>query len=59
MRALIVLSPQKSRKIIARGVVSLPETKNALKNNIIHKVRGTTNAYVYDELTGITVHKNR
>lgn len=59
MRALIVLSPKESKRIIARGVASLPEIKNALKNNIIHIARGTTNAYIYEELTGKTVDKNR
>ncbi|MBT9130724.1 MAG: hypothetical protein DDT40_00420 [candidate division WS2 bacterium] len=58
MRALIVLSPNESKRIIARGVASLPEIKNALKNSIIHISRGTTNAYIYEELTGKTVDKN-
>jgi len=59
LRALIVLSPKESKRIIARGVASLPEIKNALKNNIIHIARGTTNAYIYEEFTGITVYKNK
>lgn len=59
MRALVVLSPKESKKVIAKGVVSLPEVKIALKNGIIHIARGTTNAYIYEELTGKIIDKNR
>jgi hypothetical protein len=55
--ALVVLTPYESRRLIARGVLSVPEVKRALENHYFIVSRGTTCAYLVDELTGDTLDK--
>ena len=50
--ALIALTPSESKRLIAKGVAGLPEVKQALKQGIIIIARGTTDAFVFEELTG-------
>lgn len=52
VRALVSLTPAESKRLIAKGVVALPEVKRALEQGIIIVARGTTNAFVAEELTG-------
>lgn len=57
--ALIALTPSESKRLIAKGVAELPEVKQALKQGIIIIARGTTNAFVAEELTGDKIeHKS-
>ncbi len=49
-KALIILTPAESKRLIARGVVAMPEVKNALKSGLIIIGRGTTNTFVAEEL---------
>ncbi len=53
--ALVVLNPAESRRLLARATVALPEVQKAYKNGIIIIARGITNAYVSEELFGISV----
>lgn len=55
--AIIVLTPYEGKRLIAKGVLALPEVKNALKDRLFVVSRGTTCAYIVDELTGETVDK--
>jgi hypothetical protein len=55
--AIIVLTPYESKRLIAKGVLALPEVKNVLKDRLFVVSRGTTCAYIVDELTGETVDK--
>jgi hypothetical protein len=56
--ALIALTPSESKRLIAKGVAGLPEVKQALKQGIIIVARGTTDAFVCEELTGDSIeHK--
>lgn len=52
IRALVSLTPAESKRLIAKGVAALPEVKRALKQGIVIIARGTTNAFVVEELTG-------
>ncbi len=50
VKALIVLTPAESKRLIAKGVSNLEEVRRALKQGIIIVGLGTTNAYVAEEL---------
>ncbi len=50
--ALIVLTSSESKRLIAKGVAALPEVKQALHKGLVIISRGTTNAFVAEELTG-------
>jgi hypothetical protein len=49
-KALVTLTPAESKRLIAKGVVAMPEVKNAVKSGIIIFARGTTNTYVAEEI---------
>ena len=59
MKALIVLTPTESKKLIAKGVAALPEVTHALKQGTIIVGWGSTNTYVAQELSGETVEGER
>jgi len=46
------LTPAESKSLIAKGVVGLDSVKKALKEGIVTIDTGTTNAFVYGEITG-------
>jgi len=52
VRALFSLTSAESKRLIAKGVAALPEVKQALKQGIVAIGRGTTNAFIVEELTG-------
>jgi hypothetical protein len=52
VRALISLTPAESKRLIAKGVAALPEVRRALEHGLVIIARGTTNAFVVEELTG-------
>jgi hypothetical protein len=53
--ALVVLNPSESRRLLAKATVALPEVQNAWKSGMIIIGRGITNAYVTEELFGISL----
>jgi hypothetical protein len=53
--ALVVLNPAESRRLIAKATVALPEVRAALESGMIIIARGITNAYVTEELLGVSV----
>ena len=53
--ALVSLTPSESKRVIAKGVAALPEVQRAMQRGLIVVGRGTTNAYVAEELTGETI----
>lgn len=55
LSALVVLNPAESRRLLAKATVALPEVQNAYKNGMIIIARGITNAFVTEELFGISV----
>ena len=52
---LIALTPSESKRLIAKGVARLPEITKALKNGLIIMSRGSTNAFVAEEIIGISI----
>ncbi len=52
IRALVSLTPAESKRLIAKGVSALPEVRRALEQGIVIIARGTTNAFVVEEMTG-------
>ncbi len=55
MRAVFSLTSAESRRLIAKGVVRLPEVQNALRTGKIIVAGGITNAFVAEELLGIEI----
>lgn len=55
--ALVALTPAESKRLIAKAVAVLPEVKAALKKGRIIIARGTTNAFVAEEMLGVTIPK--
>src|SRR5512133_3178026 len=53
--ALVVLNPSESRRLLGNATAALPEVKKALQSGTIIIARGVTNAYVTEEILGITV----
>jgi len=53
--ALVALTPSESRRLIAKAVAELPEVKKASKSGLIIIARGTTNAFVAEEIIGISI----
>lgn len=47
---VFVLNPSQSKRLIAKGVVNLPQMRVALENGRIFIGRGGTNAYILEEL---------
>lgn len=47
---VFVLNPSQSRRLIAKGVVKLPQMQLALKSGKILVSRGSTDAYILDEI---------
>ncbi|MCD6420553.1 MAG: hypothetical protein J7L41_07595 [Synergistetes bacterium] len=59
MRAVIVLRPRESKRLIAKAVVALPEVLRAKRKGIICIGMGHTNAYVVEELIGEKINKEK
>ena len=55
--AIVVLTPYESRRLIAKGVLALPEVKRVLESHLFVVSRGTTTAYIAEELTGEAMDK--
>jgi hypothetical protein len=53
--ALITLTPSESRRLIAKAVAILPEVKYALEKGLVVIARGSTNAFVAEEIMGISI----
>lgn len=52
-----VLTVAESKRLIAKGVKAHPVVARALKEGIVSVAKGTTNAYIVEELTGEKIHK--
>jgi len=57
MQASIVLTVAQGKRLIARAVANMPEVKRALVSGLVAIGRGTTNAYVAEEILGQTLPK--
>ena len=52
MKAVFTLKSAASRRLIAKGLVQMPEVKEAWEKAYVLLAGGTTNAYVAQELMG-------
>jgi hypothetical protein len=52
VQAQAILTVAESKRLIAKAVAQMPIVKNALANGIVIIVKGTTNAYIAEEITG-------
>ena len=50
--AIVMLLPRESKRLIAKGVLALPEVKRVLDSGYFIVSRGVTPAYILEELTG-------
>ncbi len=55
LSALVSLTPSESKRLIAKGVAALPEVKHALNTGLVIIARGTTNAFVTEEIAGVSM----
>jgi hypothetical protein len=59
MKRQIVLTVAESKRLIARGVATLPEVQRAMREGTVVVATGTTNSYVLEELMGERIDKRR
>ncbi len=59
MKAVFVIRPSMSKRLIAKGVKEYLKSLNVLDKGIIFISLGTTNSYIVEELTGKTIEKER
>jgi len=57
VQAQAILTVSESKRLIAKAVKEMPIVKNALANGMVIIVKGTTNAYVAEEITGKEIEK--
>jgi len=57
MQALFTLTSAESKRLIARGIVSMPEVIQAKEEGYLLVGRGSTNAYIAEELLGEPLEK--
>lgn len=51
-----ILTVAESKRLIGKAVAQMPVVKNALANGMVIIIKGTTNAYVAEEITGQKVN---
>jgi len=52
-----VLTVAEGKRLIAKGVAALPAVQQAMQSGIVAVTKGTTNAYVAEELLGVHIAK--
>ena len=57
MKAEFVLTVAESKRLIAKGVAALGVIQDRLEEGVVVLTSGSTNAYIYEELTGKTIDK--
>jgi len=57
MQAMFTLTPAESKRLIGKGVAALPEIQHARNNGYLLVGRGSTNAYILEELLGKKIKK--
>jgi hypothetical protein len=58
-KAQVTLTPEESKRLIAKAVARLPEVRFALRRGTVVICLGTTNAHVVEEITGKLVDRRR
>jgi hypothetical protein len=52
-----VLTPSESKRLIAKAVAQMPVVRNALANGMVIIIKGTTDAFVAEEITGQKINR--
>lgn len=55
--AMVVLTPSESKRLIAKGVLALPEVRGVLRKGLFVVSRGVTPSYIAEELLNTTLSK--
>lgn len=58
MRKIILLTVAQSKRLIAKGIANMPLVKEKLKYGTIVIAKGTTNAYIAEEILNKKIDKN-
>lgn len=58
-RVLVSLTPPEGKRLIGKAVAMMPEVRKALESATVVIAPGTTNAFVYEELTGERIERGR
>ena len=59
MQTDVVLTVAESKRLIAKGIAAHPPVVQALEEGIVCVAKGSTNAYVVEELTGESIDKTQ
>ncbi len=59
MQALFTLTPAESKRLIAKGVVAMPEVQEAREKGYLIVGRGSTNGYIAEELLDKSLEKEK
>jgi len=59
MKAMFVLTPAESKRLIARAVARMPEVQEALDQAYVVIVGGTTNGFIAQEIAGLDVEPQK
>jgi len=59
MQAVITLTPAESKRLIAKAIIKRPDVEIAHKEGYLLVGRGSTNAYILEELLGQRIEKER
>lgn len=59
MQALFTLTPAESKRLIAKGVLAMPEVQEAREKGYLIVGRGSTNGYIAEELLGRELEKEK
>ncbi|HOJ51401.1 MAG TPA: hypothetical protein PLT64_01405 [Syntrophales bacterium] len=59
MQAIVTLTPAESKRLIAKGIVKRPDIDEARRQGYLLVGRGSTNAYILEELLGTKIEKER
>ncbi|MBN1422454.1 MAG: hypothetical protein JXP34_27000 [Planctomycetes bacterium] len=59
MQIQLVLTAAESKRLIAKGIAGHPAVQKALRDGIVAVAKGTTNAYVVEELLGRPIERHR
>jgi hypothetical protein len=57
VKAEFVLTVAESKRLIAKGVAALEMIQDRMEEGVVVLTSGSTNAYIYEELTGKTIDK--
>ncbi len=55
--ALVTLTPSESKRLLAKAVAALPEVRRAMRSGTVVVGKGSTNAFIVEELLGVGIDR--